>query len=102
MHPDSQAHLLSLAGVFAQSKLAGQRLPVALSQYMEDYLAIQRIELHLDNDPAGRTAAKGIAALLNGKVDVSDCLPTFGKDVNDELRHKLGLGKASPERSKIR
>jgi len=84
-------HLLSLAGVFAPVKRPGDRLPVSLARYLEDYPGIRRVDLHLDNDLAGRTAAQSIAGLLNGKNEVRDRPPPHGKDVNDELRHQLGL-----------
>jgi len=87
--------MLSLAGVFAPAKHPSGRLPVSLARYLEDYPSIHRIDLHLDNDLAGRTAAQNIITQLGGTYELRDRPPTQGKDVNDALQHKLGLtGKA--------
>jgi hypothetical protein len=97
-----QTHLLSLAGVYAQSKVVGQRLPVALVRYLEDYPCVKQIALHLDNDRAGLLAAQNIVTLLAMKYDVRDCPPSFGKDVNDELRHSLGLAQERWKERQVR
>lgn len=73
--------LLSLSGVF-QSK---QHLPPALKQYLSDYPYINRVVLHLDNDPPGRRATEAIMAVLSAEYKVADSPPSVGKDYNDTL-----------------
>ena len=97
-HGSSAAHLLSLAGVFAPAQRPSGRLPVSLARYLEDYPCIERIDLHLDNDLAGRTAAQNITALLGGTYDLRDRVPPNGcKDLNDYLRQRLGLSERKKE-----
>jgi hypothetical protein len=79
-----QDALLSLAGVF-QVKRKGV-LPIALKGFLEDYLEVKTIYLHLDNDQIGRAAAKGIIESLEGEYEILDQPPRYGKDVNDALR----------------
>lgn len=84
-------HLLSLAGVFKTKRK--DVVPVALEQFLKDHPHITTLRLHLDNDETGRGAVSGIAAGLNGKYQVFDEPPTYGKDVNDQLRMKVGMRK---------
>ena len=96
-----QTHLLSLAGVFAPAQRPGQRLPVSLARYLEDYPGIQRIDLHLDNDLAGRAAARNIATLLGERYDLHDRIPPDGcKDTNEYLVQRLGLAERRKERER--
>lgn len=82
-------HLLSLAGVFVTKR--ENVVPVALSRYLEDYPEIQILRLHLDNDAIGRGAAAGILGGLREKYQIVDEPPTMGKDVNDQLKMRVGL-----------
>ena len=66
------------------------KIPVALEQYLKDFPEINKIVLHLDNDKAGRLAAKNIQNKL-WYMSIEDCIPCYGKDVNDELKVRLGL-----------
>jgi len=92
LDPDArQTHLLSLAGVFAPTKKTSGSLPASLTRYLEDYPEIQHIDLHLDNDLAGRAATQNIFVLMGTKHSLRNQRPTHGKDVNDELRYSLGL-----------
>ena len=79
-------HLLSLAGIY-QPKQDGSpgKLPLALTQYLQDYPEIRQIILRLDNDFAGRRAASMIKALLSGQYSVHSIFPPRGKDYNDFL-----------------
>ena len=86
-----QTHLLSLAGVFAPARNPTPRLPVSLVRYLEDYPSIGRVDLHLDNDPAGRAAAQNIMDLLGETLVVRNRSPPMGKDVNEYLCRRLGL-----------
>lgn len=91
--------LLSLAGVF-QTKREGV-VPVALTQFLNEHPSIYQIRLHLDDDAVGRCAAKGIASGLQDKYQVYDEPPSCGKDVNDELRARIGhmRKRKEPERT---
>ena len=78
-----QDALLSLAGVFLVKRKGV--LPVALEGFLEEHLEIQTIHLHLDNDQVGQAASKGIIESLEGKYEVLDQPPRYGKDVNEAL-----------------
>lgn len=82
-------HLLSLAGVFVTKR--ENVVPVALSRYLEDYPEIQILRLHLDNDAIGRGAAAGIIGGLRDRYQILDEPPAMGKDVNDQLKMRVGL-----------
>lgn len=84
-------HLLSLAGVFKTKRK--DVVPIALEQFLKDHPHITTLRLHLDNDEVGRGAVSGIVAGLNGKYAVFDEPPACGKDVNDQLRMKVGIRK---------
>ncbi len=80
---------LSLAGIGS-----GKTIPKALEQFLKDYPDISHIQLHLDNDEPGRTAAKNIIAVLKSDYRVRDRPPPSGKDYNDHLKSKLSNSKA--------
>lgn len=82
-------HLLSLAGVFVTKR--ENVVPVALSRYLADHPEIQVLRLHLDNDSIGRGAAAGIVGGLRGRYEIWDEPPRWGKDVNDQLKIRVGL-----------
>ncbi|HHW32103.1 MAG TPA: toprim domain-containing protein, partial [Clostridiaceae bacterium] len=85
-----QDNYLSLAGIYMPKKvIEDSTLPAALTQYLEDFPKINEIALHLDNDTAGRLAARTIQNILPPAYTVSDELPKHGKDINDYLRIKL-------------
>lgn len=84
-------HLLSLAGVFKTKRK--DVVPIALEQFLKDHPYITTLRMHLDNDEIGRGAVSGIVAGLNGKYQVFDGPPDCGKDVNDQLRMKVGIRK---------
>ena len=88
---DRETHLLSMAGVFTPARHQAARLPVALARYLEDCPGIERIDLHLDNDLAGQTAARSITDLLGETLVVRNRSPPTGKDVNEYLCKRLGL-----------
>ena len=52
---------------------------------------MKTIYLHLDNDTAGRLAAKAIMAVMPESYRVENKPPPRGKDVNDFLCHRLGI-----------
>ncbi|MCD8054686.1 MAG: DUF3991 and toprim domain-containing protein [Lachnospiraceae bacterium] len=94
----SSDHLLSLAGIYQPKKeLSQSAVPLALTQYFNDHPEVKRIVLRLDNDRAGRMAAKAIMAVLPENYTLAARFPPKGKDYNDYLCQCLGL---VPEKSK--
>lgn len=81
----NEHNFLSLGGVFQPSKDAITKIPIALSNFLESDKNITRLVLHLDNDNAGRLAAKSIKINLESSYEVVDSPPSIGKDVNDFL-----------------
>lgn len=89
-------NLLSLAGIYKPRKQSEEsKLPVALTQYLEDYPHIRKVVLRLDNDTPGLLAAQAIKAALPKSYEVDIRLPPQGKDYNDCLciRHNLPITK---------
>jgi hypothetical protein len=83
---------LSLAGIYKPKKnIEESTPPAALMQYLKAYPHITEIALHLDNDAAGRLAAKTIQTLLPSTYAISDEPPKRGKDYNDYLKITLGI-----------
>jgi len=81
---------LSLAGIYMpKNDIKESKLPVALTQYLKDFPMINEIVFHLDNDTAGRLAAKTIKSILPPPYTVSDEPPKHGKDYNDYLKIRL-------------
>lgn len=87
-----EEHLLSLAGVYQPARELGRsKVPAALTQFLKDSPEIQKIVLHLDNDQAGRIAAKAIQTVLPGMYQTLDQPPPQGKDYNDCLCIRRGF-----------
>ena len=85
-------NLLSLAGVYQpKKKMEESKLPVALTRFLEDHPHVKTVYLHLDNDTAGRLAAKAIMTVIPKEYEVKNRPPPRGKDVNDYLCHRLGI-----------
>lgn len=78
-------NLMSLAGVYSGKADGAVKVPAALARTLSENPKISRIFLHLDNDIAGRRAAKGLAESLKDIVEVYDEPPASGKDMNDHL-----------------
>ena len=86
-------HLLSLCGVYQSAKNIEQsKVPKALTRYFNEYPEINTLALHLDNDTAGRLASKAIKTVLSKQYYIIDKPPPIGKDYNDFLCMKLGIG----------
>ena len=86
-------NLIALAGVYQpSSNIEQSKVPKALQNYLNKYLNVQDIVLHLDNDRAGREATKALIFALK-KYNVYDIPAPYGKDINDYLCFKLGLKK---------
>ena len=69
-------------------------------RYLEEHPTIRTIRLHLDNDEIGRGAVQGIVLGLRGKYRVLDEPPSYGKDVNDELKIRVGIMKKEKEKER--
>ena len=85
-----EKHFLSLGGLPVPKRNASKNLPVALTRFLEDYPETWHLNVHLDNDAAGRAASYSIFDLMDTRYAYRNLRPTHGKDVNDELRHHLG------------
>ena len=81
--------LLSLAGVYKTKRK--NVVPIALEQFLKDHPRVNTLRLHLDNDEIGRGAVAGIVSGLNGRFQVYDEPPACGKDVNDQLKMRVGI-----------
>lgn len=89
-----QENHISLAGIYKpKQNIHESTLPAALLQFLKDHPYIDDIALHLDNDIAGRLAAKAIQTILASRYTVSDEPPKHGKDVNDYLKTVLKIGQ---------
>lgn len=87
-----QENHLSLAGIYKpKQNIEESTSPAALMQFLKDNPYIDGIALHLDNDTAGRLAAKAIETILPSNYVVSDEPPRCGKDYNDYLKIVLGI-----------
>ncbi|OCZ49902.1 DUF3991 and TOPRIM domain-containing protein [Dehalobacter sp. TeCB1] len=81
---------LSLAGIYKPKKIIEESTPpAALMQYLKDFPQIKKIALHLDNDTAGRLAAKTLQSILPPAYAISDEPPKHGKDMNAYLKNVL-------------
>jgi len=87
-----QENLLSLAGIYKpKQNIVESTPPAALLQFLQEHPYISDIALHLDNDMAGRLAAKTIQTILPPAYTVSDEPPKRGKDYNDYLKITLKI-----------
>ena len=78
--------MLSLGGVYAPSVNKKQsKLPIALENMTQKQTQINTIALHLDNDFAGREAARSISLRLKDRYEIRNEPPPKGKDCNEYL-----------------
>jgi hypothetical protein len=78
--------MLSLGGVYAPSpNRPNMKIPAALDNALQNHPEVKAIALHLDNDYAGRSAAKSIAEQLQDRYVIRNEPPPSGKDCNDFL-----------------
>ena len=79
---------VSLGGVGVyKGRSQSMKLPVALSNALENHSEVKTIALHLDADFVGRNAAAAIAEQLRGRYEIRNEPPPVGKDCNDYLMH---------------
>jgi hypothetical protein len=90
-----QDGLLSLAGVYKGKQR--NTVPLALREYLKSHPTVKTLTLHLDNDEVGRAATEDTKDELSDIYQVLDEPPTFGKDVNDQLRKTLGIYRRKEE-----
>jgi len=90
---------VSLTGVY-KPREDTPTVPMALEQYLKDHPQISRIALCLDNDEAGREAARGIITSLP-ELEVTYRPPTPGKDYNDMLCTAIGIGHKAKTRGGV-
>jgi hypothetical protein len=87
-----QFNYLSLSGVYQpRQTLSDTPLPVALAQYLHGCPHVRRVVLCLDNDEAGRLAARTICTLLPERYAAELLLPDKGKDYNRQLQIEKGI-----------
>ena len=97
-----EEHLLSLAGVYQPAKQIEQsKIPAALSRYLKENPEIKEIIFHLDNDKAGRLAAKAIQTVLTVHYQIRDEPSKKGKDYNDFLCILLEIPITKREKRKL-
>ena len=89
---------LSLASVY-ETKREGV-VPMALKRYLEEHDTVTIVHLHLDNDRIGRGAVAGIVSGLQDHYKVLDEPPLHGKDVNDELKIRVGIMREREEKER--
>ena len=78
--------MVSLGGVYAPSpNRPGIKIPAALDNALQNHHEVKTIALHLDNDYAGRSAARSIAEQLQDRYVIRNEPPAAGKDCNDFL-----------------
>lgn len=84
--------MVSLGGIYAPSGArSSMKMPSALNNMLGNHPEVNTVALHLDNDKAGRGAARSIAEQLSERYIVRDEPPAYGKDCNDtlmEVRHR--------------
>ena len=84
-------NLLSLAGIYHPAKSTqNNKIPIALTQFLDDNPGIRRIVFHLDNDSAGQKAALAMMQVLPASLGKINAPPPYGKDMNDYLCLSLG------------
>ena len=76
-------NLIALSGVYQSSKQ--YKVPIAITSFLDKNKYINKIFLHLDNDPVGRNAIENLKTNLQEKYEVIDGKPFQGKDWNDYL-----------------
>lgn len=85
-------NMISLSGVYApKDKIEDSKIPITLKLYLEQHPKVRRIVLHLDNDFAGKRAAKTLQTIIPKQFEVVDRPPVYGKDCNDYLCLKYGI-----------
>lgn len=95
--------MLFLGGVYApRGDPAQGKLPISLAERLKDDPNIRSIALHLDNDFAGREAAKMLHVKLAERYQVRNEPPRYGKDMNDELMHMIQKNRKKERENHVR
>ena len=86
-------HLLSLAGIYQPAKkIEESKVPAALTRFLKEHPEVQSVVFHLDNDEVGRLASRAIRTVLPKQYQTQDRPPPAGKDYNDFLCIRKGIG----------
>ena len=86
-------HLLSLAGIYQPAKkIEESKVPAALTRFLKEHPEVQSVVFHLDNDEVGRLASRAIRTVLPKQYRTEDKPPPAGKDYNDFLCIRKGIG----------
>ncbi len=94
-------HLVSLAGVYQPAKeINKSKVPAALTHFLKEHPEVEKVAMHFDNDRVGKGAAEAIRAVLPEPYKSSVDPPPQGKDCNDFLCMRLGLGLTKREKSR--
>jgi len=93
--------LLSLGGVAFGKQDGMITMPKALKHYLESNSNAKRICLHLDNDEAGRTAARLINDGIGKNYEIRLLFPPMGKDYNEYLQMKMRKERENGEKRNI-
>lgn len=89
-HKWNDENLLSMGGINVSKHGS---LPIAIRKFLNNNPHIRKIEIHFDNDAAGRRAAASLIKTLEKKYLVTDFPPAHGKDYNDYLREIIARGR---------
>lgn len=90
--------MISLSGVYqTASKLEESKVPVVIKKFLENNKSIIKIELHLDNDIAGRESTRAFQLLLGKDYQVVDKPAKYGKDYNDYLCYETRKSRQKTE-----
>ena len=78
--------MVSLGGVYAPNPdRPSVKIPAALDNALQNHQEVKAIALHLDNDFAGKSAARSISEQLQDRYLIRNEPPPSGKDCNDFL-----------------
>lgn len=94
-------NLLSLGGIYSSKYDVGKtKIPVSLTEFLKQNPNVNEINLHLDNDLAGRNASAFFQQVLSKNYKVFNDTVPYGKDVNEYLCLKKDIKKIEKERTR--
>ena len=80
-------NLLSLGGIYSSKYDVGKtKIPVSLTEFLKQNPNVNEIDLHLDNDLAGRNASAFFQQVMSEKYKVYNHTISSGKDVNEYFK----------------
>lgn len=94
-------NLLSLGGIYSSKyDVEKTKIPVSLTEFLKQNPNVNEINLHLDNDLAGKNASAFFQQVLSKKYKVFNDTVPYGKDVNEYLCLKKDIKKIEKERTR--